>query len=37
LLRTRLESMRDGKPHAELNYTSGRVTGWHVAKDGAHV
>jgi len=37
LLPVRLESMRDGNPHAELDYTPGRVTGWHVAKDGSRL
>jgi len=37
LLPIRLESMRDGKPYAEMNYTSGRVTGWYVAKNGSRL
>jgi len=34
LLPIRLESVRNGKPHASLEYGNGRVTGWHVRKDG---
>jgi hypothetical protein len=34
LLPIRLESVRNGKPHASLEYGNGRVTGWHIRKDG---
>jgi hypothetical protein len=30
----RLESVRNGKPHASLEYANGHVTGWHVGEDG---
>jgi hypothetical protein len=33
LLPIRLETIRNGKPHAFLEYRNGRVIGWHFGKD----